>query len=452
MRIPKVQNLIAAFLNVAILAACGGNNSGFSSSTPMSVAPQIGAPGAAQQSAGIAAPKSAAAARTMVHRIVPASTYEVLYRFRHGKYPYASLISVNGTLYGTTVGGGGSGCDLFGFAPGCGTVFSVTTTGTEKVLYRFVGGSDGANPYASLINVNGTLYGTTYKGGASDVGTVYSISATGTENVLYSFGGGSDGANPRADLIDVNGTLYGTTVYGGDSGCGRSGSGCGTVYSISTTGAEKMLYSFRGGSDGAYPYAGLIDVSGTLYGTTAGGTVFSVTTTGAEKVLYTFGGGKDGADPLASLINVNGTLYGTTDAGGSERHGVCIGVGGCGTVFSVTTTGTEKVLYRFLGESDGASPASSLIDVNGTLYGTTDRGGGSGCPGGAEGCGTLFSVTTTGTEKVLYSFGGASQDGLFPDASLLSVNGTLYGTTTQGGWARKCFHHYGCGTVFAFTP
>jgi uncharacterized repeat protein (TIGR03803 family) len=147
-------------------------------------------------------------------------------------------------------------------------VYSIGTDGTEKVLYSFGGGSDGAYPAEGLTDVYGTLYGTTDEGGTSDKGTVYSISTDGTEKVLHSFGGGSDGDGPFAGLIDVNGTLYGTTFLGGDHGCYQSG--CGTVYSISTDGTEKVLYRFDG-YDGAQPEARLLHHNGTLYGTTSTG-------------------------------------------------------------------------------------------------------------------------------------------------------------------------------------
>jgi uncharacterized repeat protein (TIGR03803 family) len=154
-------------------------------------------------------------------------------------------------------------------------------------LHSFGSGSDGENPEAGLIDVNGTLYGTTYKGGAHGQGTVFSITTGGTEKVLHSFGSGSDGANPEAALVDVNGKLYGTTYYGGTHGDGA-------VVSLSTSQTEHVVYSFGAGSDDArYPEAGLIDVNGILYGTTPygggtsdNGTVFSTTTAGKEKVLY----------------------------------------------------------------------------------------------------------------------------------------------------------------------
>jgi uncharacterized repeat protein (TIGR03803 family) len=86
---------------------------------------------------------------------------------RDGKNPYAGLINVNGTLYGTTLSGG---------AKKYGSVFAVTMSAAEKVLHRFRGGSDGRKPHAGLTNVEGKLYGTTFEGGASNVGVVFSIS------------------------------------------------------------------------------------------------------------------------------------------------------------------------------------------------------------------------------------------------------------------------------------
>ncbi len=166
----------------------------------------------------------------------------------------------------------------------------------------------------------------------------------------------------------------------------------------------KVVYSFSRGSDGANPYAAVIYVGGTLYGTTdAGGshsygTVFSVTPGGTEKVLYSFGGGADGKYPQAGLVDVGGTLYGTTTLGGAYTCTLSCGIGG--TVFSVTRGGTEKVLHNFSGYSDGSTPHAGLINVKGTLYGTTEGGGTPICYSGSNpGCGTVFSITTAGTER-----------------------------------------------------
>ncbi len=391
-----------------------------------------------------------APARTIMRRVPPPRSFKVLYRFpggRNGALPVASLIDVNGTLYGTTSFGGRLDCP-----DSCGTVYSMSKTGVEKVLYRFAGGLDGATPESNLVDVNGTLYGTTAFGGGAPCptggcGTVYSISTSGNEKVLHSFGEGSDGSVPGG-LIDVGDTLYGTTAFGGGSGCST---GCGTVYCISTTGVEKVLYRFAGGSDGDTPND-LVNVKGTLYGTTyygggsecsgyGCGTVYSISTTGAEKVLYRFAGGSDGAAPSSSLVNVTGTLYGTTTAGGGSG---CSGYG-CGTVYSISTSGVEKVLYRFAGGSSGANPEAGLIKIERTLYGTTEGAGISRC---RHDCGTVYSISTTGNEKVLHSFREGA-DGSEPVASVIEVNGALYGTTSGGGL--HCYFPGGCGTVFALS-
>jgi uncharacterized repeat protein (TIGR03803 family) len=381
-----------------------------------------------------------------------------------GQTPYANPTDVNGMLYGTTASGGVTNCN----GSGCGTVFSLDpSTGAEKVLYSFCSQSnctDGAVPTAGLIDVNGTLYGTTELGGAniacgnnSGCGTVFSLDpGTGVETVLYSFcvlPNCADGVGPSAGLIEVKGMLYGTTANGGATDNG-------TVFSLDASkGTEKVLYSFcsqQNCADGTVPAAGLIAVNGTLYGTTpygggAGcggsgcGTVFSIDPgTGAETVLHSFGGGTDGSEPFVSLIVANGELYGTTIFGG---HAGCFG-DGCGTVFSLDPgTGAEAVLYSFCRLKDcpdGALPRASLIDVNGTVYGTTGYGGRTGCPQTGD-CGTVFSVdTTTGVETVLYKFCSRTNcaDGWAPSAGLIAVKSVLYGTTTSGG-------SYNAGTVFA---
>ncbi len=420
----------------ALLAGCGGSQR------------LISAPGAMPQ------PPAIAPARTAAHRS-PKSSYQQLYRFGpqiEGTHPDSGLLDVNGTLYGTTRRGGVK----------YGTIYSISASGVHKVLYRFHGGSDGRYPYSGLIDVNGALYGTTSGGGSSNAGTVYSVSTSGAERVLYSFKGGSDGVDPLAGLLDVNGTLYGTTLQGGGSGC-LSRLGCGTVFRLTRSGRETVLHSFTGGSDGASPVAELIDVKGVLYGTThiggstggycgnvGCGTVYSITSRGRENVLYAFQGRSDGNGPVSGLIDVNGVLYGTTEYGGRQTL-VCEVEGLCGTVYSISTTGTEKVIHRFADGTDGANPVADLIAVNGVLYGTTTAGGATGyCWQPNGNCGTVYSITTAGQERVLYRF-AAGTDGWYPFAPLTNVNGTLYGTTEDGGSKDVCCGTFGWGTIYALS-
>lgn len=409
-----------------------------------------GTPSAMPQTPAVAARTSDASQRI-------SSTYETLYSFAGGSdgaNPDAGVIEVGGTLYGTTSAGGTHPCRS-GSSYGCGTVYSLTPGGTERVLHDFGAGSDGGTPLAKLVDAGGTLYGTTVSGGTQacygsyygNCGTVFSITRRGKESVLHSFSGyNDDGAYPHASLINVNGTLYGTTVDGGGGECYYSGRACGTVFSITRAGAEKILHGFSGHPDGGFPYARLLDVKGTLYGTTStggkhfDGAVFSIATDGTEKVLHSFGAGSDGRYPHAGLIDVRGTLYGTTAGGGAYS---CSSRAGCGTVFSITPGGTEKVLHSFGKGTDGENPEASLVALKGTLYGTTLSGGTHTC-GSHCGGGTVFSVTLDGRERVLHSFGGIG-DGRSPNADLVMMEGTLYGTTTYDG-------AHGYGTVFALTP
>ncbi len=132
------------------------------------------------------------------------------------EHPFAGLIQGrDGNFYGTTYQGGASGH---------GTVYKLTPSGIETVLYTFAGGSsDGADPEAGLIQGrDGNFYGNTYQGGASGLGTVFKLTPSGTETVLHAFAGGSsDGANPSANLVQSSdGNLYGSTGAGGTSGYG----------------------------------------------------------------------------------------------------------------------------------------------------------------------------------------------------------------------------------------
>ena len=397
---------------------------------------QIGGPLANSLVAG------ALASFALVHApAADAAAETVVYSFQNnhadGVAPLAGLINVRGTLFGTTAGGGS----------GCGTVFSVNpATGAETVVYSFLNNlRDGCNPNAGLIDVKDTLFGTTYYGGPNGVGTVFSVNPnTGAETEVYWFrNNGTDGNCSLAGLIDVKGTLFGTTVFGGGTGCG--GSGCGTVFSVNpTSGTETVLFSFDG-TDGYEPSGDLIDVGGTLYGTTSTGgegscyssgcgTVFSLDpNTGAEAVVYSFqNNGADGHEPDGGLINVKGTLIGTTAIGG----GIGCGGAGCGSVFSVNpTTRTETVLFSFDG-ADGYEPFGGLINVKGALFGTTYEGGTGKCTVNnmAVGCGTVFAFDpTTGAEKVAHSFRNNGVDGYNPSAGLINVKGTLYSTTRYGG-------------------
>jgi uncharacterized repeat protein (TIGR03803 family) len=176
-----------------------------------------------------------------------------------------------------------------------------------------------------------------------------------------------------------------------------------------------------------------------------------------ETVLHDFDGPGGGHALVAGLIfDKTGHLYGTTPSGGNTNSGC--GDPGCGVVFRLTPTGhgqwKESILYRFTGGTDGSTPqAGVILDAQGSLYGTTYEGGDTGCGYWTQGCGVVFELTPTShgqwKEKVLHTFAGA--DGKNPKAALIFDSaGNLYGTTYDGG-SGNCFYG-GCGVVFELTP
>jgi uncharacterized repeat protein (TIGR03803 family) len=363
----------------------------------------------------------------------PAQTFTLLYQFRSGTggiNPYAGVVGdAKGNLYGTTYNDGA-------FASG--TVFRINALDKEKVLHSFSQtGGDGAFPWYGTLarDSSGSLYGTTLTGGIDGqlcCGTIFKVTASGMETVLYRFTGSGGDGFPQAGVVrDSSGNLYGMTPNGGTSNAG-------TVFKLDPTGKKTVLYSFTGSNDGGEPFAGLVlDAKGNLYGTTPqggsslAGTVFRVDPTGKETVLYNFTGSNDGGPPQAGVIrDSHGNLYGTTYLGGT---------GGAGTVFKVDAHGQETVLHNFTGSTDGWLPSggSLVLDSAGNLYGTTPQGG-------SNDFGVVFKIDTKGNETILHTFSGS--DGKVPYGTLaLDKAGNLYGTTYAGG-------AYGGGVVFKIAP
>lgn len=274
----------------------------------------------------------------------------------------------------------------YGGAHGFGTIYDLVNSGGEwsySDVYDFTGGPDGAYPVAQV----GSTYAT-ISGGAYGHGTIVSISLTGgvyNYKTLYSFcalAGCQDGAFPVAVPLEY-GTPLGT-VYGTASGGGAYG--LGVLYVINgNTGAETVLHSFAGGSDGEYPVGPVAVTSGgMLYGATMGdsstgeqnyGTIFQYDLeTGAYSVLHQFTGGADGAYPLGVVVDGSGNVYGATF--GSPPDSI---------LFKITPAGVKSTLYNL-----PASPTMTpVFDAKaGALYGGTSS--------------QLYEITLGGTFSVLH--------------------------------------------------
>lgn len=379
---------------------------------------------------------------------------------------YGNLVFDNkGNLYGTASGGGNSAC-----GGGCGIVFELSPSKNgwqTTTLYTFIGGrNDGGQPDSGVVfDTAGNLYGTTVQGGTADCGTVFKLSpALGggwDETVIHSFVGGNDRCEPIAGVVvDNDGNVFGTVPNGGTGGSG-------IAFELTNSGGvwiETVLYSFTFGSDdGAFPESALVmDSFGNLYGTTLQGgasglgTVFELSQSGgiwSENTIYSFGFSGGYYPESGVAIDKAGNLYGTASYGGSGT--VC--APSCGVVYQLrhSTNGwSEKVLYNFLGGTDGRLPVAGVTIAGGVLYGTTSFGGGGSCSiNGLTGCGTVFSLKPSSGKWIETVLRLNGTDGANPQAGLVTNGkGGLFGTTLYGGTGSCSGNLHGCGVVFAVVP
>jgi uncharacterized repeat protein (TIGR03803 family) len=351
----------------------------------------------------------------------------------------APLVDRDGNLYGTTFGGG---------PLGRGTVYKLAPDGNETLLTDFPKTRDGTRPAAPLWrDAKGNLFGTTswprLHAHATLFGTLFEITKRGHLNILHRFQRDDPaGFGPSGGVIgDGAGHLYGTTQFGG-------GGHGGTVYKFNliNQGFMTVVHTFRSKQgDAAKPTGSLaVDSDGNLYGTgtvggaSFGGAVFKIAPDGTESLVFSFGTYRGDA------LSPNGgvTLDGAGNIYGSALEG---GVWGDGAVFELAPDGTETLLHSFenSGKWEGKQPNGGLVlAANGSLTGTTNQGG-------IGECGAVFRLSRGGDFRLLYTFNSGRRgvhNGCEPDAGLTpDAAGNLYGTTSfMGGNHHVTFD----GTVF----
>jgi uncharacterized repeat protein (TIGR03803 family) len=408
----------------------GGNISGSTTSNLTIVNVTEGNNGA--YSALVSNAQGSVATSNAVLSVVPPSfagtLITTLYSFsggNDGASPNGLIFGSDGNLYGTTQFNG----------PGhhFGTVFRMTTNGVLTTLASFPGNPIGGIPALGVIQANdGNFYGSTRSGGIYFSGNVFKMTPAGVLANFYSFTGGTDGSSPAALMMQAaDGNFYGTMPNGGASGVGN-------VFKLTPGGAFANVYSFTGGIDGSSPENPIIQASdGNFYGTTGGGlhgdgNIFKITPGGVISNLYSFTGGTDGSFPTGALVQgADGNLYGTT------RFTTIAGFAFYGTLYKITTNGAFTMLYD-LNNGNGEYPYAGLIQgADGNFYGTTFGGG-------ATSDGVVYRMTSSGAYTNLVSFDGFD-DGAHPESALVQgPDGSLYGTTTTGGYN-------GRGTVFRLT-
>jgi len=385
----------------------------------------------------------------------------------------------------TPAGMGELGSNLYIGGDENGTLYQVnlsdgalTVVGNASVIYRAFGATtsslyavdvangnlysvNAATGAATLIGPTGLNLSTSDTAMSANAGVLYFAADTGSGSILYLIDTatgaattiGNTGLRQVESMVYQNGLLYAGTEGGGlytlDPATGNAtfvaNTGIDAWGMAEPASVLNVIHNFSGGQDGGTPRAGVtLDKAGNLYGTASGGgTGYGTVYQMKHKSSWTFNplfefNHTDGANPIAGVIfGPNGTLYGTTENGG----------GGFGVVFSlrpfpsvckaVLCFWSETVLYNFTGYPDGAAPAyGDVTFYQGDIYGTT-------AGGGNFNLGTVFELSPTGngwTESVLYSFSGS--DGAVPANGVIFDNsGNLYGTTYRGG-------SYDYGTVF----
>lgn len=283
-----------------------------------------------------------------------------------------------------------------------GTIYSFNLTGqlTTRAVFQY---PDERYPNALLARqTDGTIWGSTAKGGTGDRGTIFKLTTNDQLVVVADFGSTPGYESGDGLTLGADGDLYGTTMYGG----GGPYFGSGTIFKVASNSTIVTLHQFQL-SDGHGPVLSGADRFGNLYGITTGGgptnenfrfgmgTVFQISTNGTFTNLVIFNG-TNGYYPFVGLtVDDDGTIFGCTVLGGDEFDGINLSKG---TLFRISTNKVFSTLHNFSGGTDGGRPYTIMaIGRDGKLYGCTGIGG-------AFGYGTLFAITKEGSLTNVYSF------------------------------------------------
>lgn len=414
----------------------------------------------------------------LVFKVSTGGVFAVLKYFAStdGENPAGTLIEGgDSALYGTTSGGG---------ANSQGTIFKITTAGAHTLLGSFTGTSGvrtGSTPRAGLIAIpGGDFAGTTSAGGIGGFGTCFKVTGAGTFANLLHFtnepgwepGGGvafdeagdllvplreggaqaggtlrrvqpggatsidatfnsSLGSVPHGGLLRVGGDFFGVATAGGQYGRG-------TLFKHTPGVGTEVLASPSNSTTGSPQGPPVLGADGWFYVAARGslgnrGSILRFDATGTAAVVTTFNS-STGAKPLGPLaLGEDGNLYGVTESGGTS---------GRGTAFMVTPGGVLTTLVNFAASPQPNTPLGGLVaGPDGNFYGTTSEGG-------TGGYGTAFRLTPAGVLTVLANFtdsSGATRGSMAIGPLLAALDGTLYGTTSEGGGDGK-------GTIFRISP
>jgi len=338
--------------------------------------------------------------------------------------------------------------------PNGGTVFSLTPAGKFALLHTFAAGTNKNYPNGNLPGLvaegsDGKIYGTTLFGGVGGCngycgsGVLYRVSKSGTGfQVLHKFcshSGCTDGGG-GAVVPNIDGNLYGASFQGGTGNCGSFYQGCGTIFRVTpSTGAYEVVFNFPGATD-EFPSSFIPASDGTFYGLDSGPQGqnlfhFTPATGTLQSVALNFPS-PNGLPSIGESLAVgpNGNFYGLYHIYGESGEGL----------FEVRTDGSNLQLFPFYTtRNGGGSPDGLLLASDGNFW-VADYNGNTG-----YGDIITLSPSTGSLIQTLTPFGASGAVGAYPAEIIEAKDGTLWGSTYQGG--KASVGHFADGTVFSLN-
>ncbi len=337
-------------------------------------------------------------------------------------------------------------------APNGGSVFSLTPTGTLKVLHTFLPGANNNYPNGNLPGLltegpDGKIYGETLYGGIDGCdgycgyGTLYRVNRDGSNfQIVHKYCSETncaDGAYGGALVVGTDGNVYGTTYYGGANNAGA-------LFKVTpSTRAYEVVYDFDVSTAGENPSGLVAAADGTFYGlafsSTLGETLFHYTEATGDLQAFPMN------FPLVNGLPSSGSLLTLGPSGNFYGVYVIYGMSGAG-IFEVEPDGTNLQLFPFYTTLDGAGDPQSMILASDGNFWLDNYNGSNG-----EGYGDIDTISPTDGSLIqtLAPFSATATVGAYPAELFQAADGTFWGSTYQYGDAPK--NYFGDGTIFSLN-
>lgn len=313
------------------------------------------------------------------------------------------------------------------------TVVSLTSSGTERWVYRYTGPQNGYNAAHSIV------YGADsniYVGGESeDDFLVLSLTNLGSERWVYKYNGTANGFDHAYSI-----------VYGADNNIYAAGDVENSVsyddvivVSLTNSGEERWVRIYDGPANFydqarsiVYGADGNLYVGGTQH--TTGGypdlLVLSLTRSSIIRWVYVYNSPTDSSDLAYSIVyGLDENIY----VGGTSQNNSSFDF----TIISLTNSGTERWVYRYNGPAGDPDVAYQIVyGADGNLYGTGYTSIGVGTFGDL----VALSVTNSGVERWVYLYNGAGNWADFGNSICYGADNNVY--VAGSAYEVDTFNHF----------